>query len=101
MPLTLCLYCPGDSTVFPCSMARAASWDPPSEQHIASAIGIEARAKWNLYYKLHGHTPRFNAEGLSLTLYAPEINLCRDPRWGRCQASRGEVYTHIHKNVCC
>lgn len=80
----------GDSTVFPCSLARAASFNPELESKIAMAIAIEARAKWNEYIRLHGTTPAYNSEGLALTLYAPEINLCRDPRWGRCQESRGE-----------
>ena len=69
----------GDSTVFPCSLARAAAWDPELEEQIARAIGVEARAKWNEYRRLHGESPPYHAEGLSLTLYAPEINLCRDP----------------------
>jgi len=71
----------GDSTVFPCSLARAASWDTELEGQVARATGVEARAKWNEYLKLHGEPPPYNAEGLSLTLYAPEINICRDPRW--------------------
>ena len=80
----------GDATVFPCSLARAASFDPALEEQVARAIGVEARAKWNSFILTHGHSPPYNAEGLSLTLYAPEINVCRDPRWGRCQESRGE-----------
>ena len=80
----------GLSTVFPCSLGRAAAWDPDLERKIASAIAVEARSKWNIYSHLHNSTPQYRAEGLSLTLYAPEMNLCRDPRWGRCQESRGE-----------
>lgn len=75
----------GDATVFPCSLARAATFDPELELLVARAIGVEARAKWNSYILAHGHSPPYDAEGLSLTLYAPEINVCRDPRWGRCQ----------------
>eukprot|EP00039_Didymoeca_costata_P024061 m.9126 g.9126 ORF g.9126 m.9126 type:complete len:807 (+) comp4012_c0_seq2:204-2624(+) len=80
----------GDSTVFPSSVARAASFNLDLEEKIGVTIGIEARAKWNEYISLHGGPPPYNAEGLALTLYAPEMNLCRDPRWGRCQESRGE-----------
>ena len=80
----------GDATSFPCSLARAASFNPELEQQIAQAIGVEARAKWNDFIRLHGVSPAYHSEGLALTLYAPEINLCRDPRWGRCQESRGE-----------
>ena len=36
----------GGSTVFPCSLARAASWNTDLEEHIAQATAKEARAKW-------------------------------------------------------
>ena len=62
----------GDATVFPCSLARACGWDPALEGRIARAIAVEARAKWNLYWKRHGTTPPYHAEGLSLTLCEPE-----------------------------
>ena len=78
----------GDSTSFPCSLARAAAFNPELEHQIAQAIGVEARAKWNDFIRLHGAHPPYHAEGLALTLYAPEINLCRDPRWGRCQGEK-------------
>ena len=42
----------GDSTVFPCSLARAAAFDPALEEEIARAIGVEARAKWNDYQRV-------------------------------------------------
>jgi hypothetical protein len=61
----------GDSTVFPCSLARAASFDVELEEQIAQATAVEARAKWNDYIERHGAPPPFTAEGLSLTLYAP------------------------------
>ena len=80
----------GSSTVFPCSLARAATFDVVLEEEVARATAVEARAKWNIYRTVHGKAPGYTAEGLSLTLYAPEMNLCRDPRWGRCQESRGE-----------
>ena len=71
----------GNSTVFPCSLARAAAFNPDTEAQIARAIGVEARAKWNAYLQRHGTPPPYHAEGLSLTMYSPEINLCRDPRY--------------------
>jgi beta-glucosidase len=80
----------GDATSFPCSLARAAAFHPELEHKIARAIGVEARAKWNDFLRLHGAPPGYHTQGLALTLYSPEINLCRDPRWGRCQESRGE-----------
>ena len=54
-------------------LPRAAAFHPELELQIARAIGVEARAKWNAYTARHGTTPPYNAEGLSLTLYAPEI----------------------------
>ena len=45
----------------------------------------------NQFRQQHGGaTPPYHSQGISLTTYAPEINLCRDPRWGRCEESRGE-----------
>lgn len=64
------------------------------EWRVAHATAVEGRAQYNQYLASHnGQPPPFNYEGLSLTYYAPEINLCRDPRWGRCQESRGECPT--------
>jgi beta-glucosidase len=80
---------PGNESSFPCSLARAAAFDPEMEQLIGRATGEEARAKWNQYrLDNHGATPPYHSQGISLTTYAPEINLCRDPRWGRCQVGR-------------
>ena len=84
----------GDATSFPCSLARAAAFNPELEHQIAQVIGVEARAKWNDFIRLHGASPAYHSEGLALTLYAPEINLCRDPRWGRCQGERTLASCH-------
>ena len=65
----------GDSTSFPCSLARAAAFNPELEEQIAQVIGVEARAKWNDFIRLHGAPPPYDSEGLALTLYAPEINV--------------------------
>jgi hypothetical protein len=69
----------GDSTSFPCSLARAATFNPEMERQIAQAIGVEARAKWNDFIRLHGAPPAYHSEGLALTLYAPEINVRPSP----------------------
>ena len=67
---------PGNESSFPCSLARAAAFDPEMEEMIARATGEEARAKWNQYRLLHdGATPPYHSEGISLTTYAPEINV--------------------------
>ena len=69
---------PGNVTSFPCSLARAAAFDPRVEELIGRATGEEARAKWNLYRQQHhDETPPYHSQGISLTTYAPEVNLCR------------------------
>ncbi|AZO93138.1 glycoside hydrolase family 3 C-terminal domain-containing protein [Halocella sp. SP3-1] len=62
----------GNSTCFPVSMARAASWDIDLEERIADVMGIEARAQGANYYG-----------GVC-------INLLRHPAWGRAQETFGE-----------
>jgi beta-glucosidase len=71
---------PGNESSFPCSLARAGAFDPEMEELIARATGEEARAKWNQYrLNNNGATPPYNSQGISLTTYAPEINVCSSP----------------------
>ena len=84
----------GNSTCFPCTMARGASFDPDLEWRIGAAMGIEARA-----------------QGCNLS-GAVCINLLRHPGWGRAQETYGEDQHHLgamgaalgqgiqHHNVC-
>lgn len=69
----------GKSTVFPQPIGLASTWDSDLMEHIGTAIGEEARA----YYKK-------NDEKGGLTLWAPTIDMERDPRWGRTEESYGE-----------
>ncbi|HEV6964443.1 glycoside hydrolase family 3 C-terminal domain-containing protein [Roseateles sp.] len=77
----------GVATVFPQAIGLAASWDAPLLQDVGTAIGSEARAK---------STPppagasRDSARYGGLTIWSPNINLFRDPRWGRGQETYGE-----------
>ena len=75
----------GVATVFPQSIGMAASFDPPLMQKVAEAIAEEGRAKYN---KSVAHGDRGIYKGL--TFWAPNINLFRDPRWGRGQETCGE-----------
>ncbi len=75
----------GVSTVFPQSIAMAASFDTELMNRVATAISDEVRAKYN-QYKTFGDT-RGN-EGL--TCWSPNINIFRDPRWGRGHETYGE-----------
>jgi hypothetical protein len=62
----------GCPTSFPCPMALAASFDSNLWSEIGLAIGLESRAL-------------YNAGAGAIWLFAPNINPCREPRWGRCQ----------------
>ncbi|MBE2221854.1 MAG: glycoside hydrolase family 3 C-terminal domain-containing protein, partial [Anaerolineae bacterium] len=76
----------GRATVFPQAIGMAATWDAPLIEKVASAIGDEARAK-------HHEAVRRNGRSLiyqGLTMWSPNVNIFRDPRWGRGQETWGE-----------
>ena len=75
----------GTATVFPQAIGLAAMFDEQRVQAIADAVATEARAKFN------GHQ-RQGVTGIykGLTLWSPNINIYRDPRWGRGQETYGE-----------
>ncbi len=75
----------GTATVFPQSIAMAASFNAELMERIATAISDEVRAKYNAFKKI-GDTEIY--EGL--TCWAPNINVFRDPRWGRGHETYGE-----------
>jgi len=74
----------GYATVFPQAIGLAATWNPALLQQVGELISIEARAKLNaIGDESHGRN-----EGL--TIWSPNINIFRDPRWGRGQETYGE-----------
>ena len=75
----------GTATVFPQAIAMAASFHPEKLQEVAQAISDEARAKYNEYRKF-GDTDVYQG----LTFWSPNINIFRDPRWGRGHETYGE-----------
>jgi beta-glucosidase len=75
----------GLATVFPQAIGLAATWDDSLLFQTASVISDEARAKHEDYVR-RGERQRY--EGL--TFWSPNINLFRDPRWGRGQETYGE-----------
>jgi beta-glucosidase len=75
----------GTATVFPEPMGLAATFDVPLIHNLAIAIGIEARAK---HYQAVRAGRRDIMEGLDF--WSPNINIFRDPRWGRGQETYGE-----------
>src|SRR5215469_11787274 len=75
----------GRATVFPETIGLAATWDKDLIFRAATAISDEARAKNNDFVR---RGKRFIYEGL--TFWTPNINLFRDPRWGRGMETYGE-----------
>ncbi|MBN2612927.1 MAG: glycoside hydrolase family 3 C-terminal domain-containing protein [Bacteroidales bacterium] len=75
----------GKATVFPQAIGLAATFDEDLIFRVASAISDEARAKYNAAQK-KGNTKRY----MGLTFWTPNINIFRDPRWGRGQETYGE-----------
>lgn len=73
----------GPATVFPTPIALAATFDAALVRRVASAIGREARARY-----FDDRLPR--TPFVSLCFWTPNINLLRDPRWGRGQETWGE-----------
>ena len=77
----------GVATVFPQAIAGAATWDPELWHNAAAAMGDEARAKHNEAARLSGGaTERY----FGLDMWSPNVNIFRDPRWGRGQETYGE-----------
>jgi len=75
----------GIATVFPAPMGISATFDVPLIHDMAAAIGTEGRAKHNQAVRAGR---RDILEGLDF--WAPNINIARDPRWGRAQETYGE-----------
>lgn len=75
----------GLATVFPQAIGLAATWDDSLMLRVATTISDEARAKHHEYVR---NDSRQRYQGL--TFWSPNINLFRDPRWGRGQETYGE-----------
>ena len=75
----------GYATVFPQAIGLAAAWDTDLMHQVADVISTEARAKHHEFVR---HNQRARYEGL--TFWSPNINIFRDPRWGRGQETYGE-----------
>jgi beta-glucosidase len=75
----------GIATVFPQAIGMAATWDTPLVKRMAEATSDEARAK---HHEFARQGDRRIYKGL--TFWTPNINIIRDPRWGRGQETYGE-----------
>ena len=76
----------GRATVFPQAIGLAATFDTALVRRVARAIAYEGRAKYHDALR-HGRPGR---QYLGLTYWSPNINIFRDPRWGRGQETYGE-----------
>jgi beta-glucosidase len=75
----------GHATVFPQAIGMAATWDAAIVRRMGEVIATEARAKYNQAQREGQHGIFYG-----LTFWSPNINLFRDPRWGRGQETYGE-----------
>ena len=78
----------GTATMFPQPVAMASMFDPEMIRKIGDVVATEARAKYNEASK-HGDRDIYKG----LTFWSPNINLFRDPRWGRGQETYSEDRT--------
>jgi len=78
----------GKATVFPQAIGMAATFDTDLEYRMGCAVAVEARAKHAAALRFSGDcsTPIYRG----LTFWSPNINIFRDPRWGRGQETFGE-----------
>lgn len=75
----------GYATLFPQAIGLAATWDTELQHQVATVISIEARAKYDQAMRDNLHSIYYG-----LTIWSPNINIFRDPRWGRGQETYGE-----------
>jgi beta-glucosidase len=75
----------GYATVFPQAIGLAATWDTTLMHSVGDTISTEARAKYSDAIAHGNHRIYFG-----LTIWSPNINIFRDPRWGRGQETYGE-----------
>ena len=75
----------GMATVFPQAIGMAATFDDELLEHVADVTSTEGRAKYNMFQKYEDY-------GIykGITFWTPNVNIFRDPRWGRGQETYGE-----------
>jgi beta-glucosidase len=77
----------GIATVFPEPVGMASTWNPELLHQEGHVVGLEGRAKFNNYISRHNGDAKW---WTGLTFWTPNINVFRDPRWGRGQETYGE-----------
>ena len=73
------------TTLFPQALTMASSFDHTLLHSIGTAIADEVRGKYNVAFQMGKYNYPYG-----LICWAPVVNVCRDPRWGRCQEGYGE-----------
>lgn len=77
----------GNATVFPQAIGLAATWDTALMKEIGDAIALEGRANFNAAMR---RDPKGTGRYFGVNYWTPNINIYRDPRWGRGQETYGE-----------
>ena len=75
----------GYATVFPQAIGMAATWDAPLIHEEGHVIGLEARGRYNSAIREDNHSIFYGMD-----FWSPNVNIFRDPRWGRGQETYGE-----------
>ncbi|HVV56344.1 MAG TPA: glycoside hydrolase family 3 N-terminal domain-containing protein [Mucilaginibacter sp.] len=75
----------GEATIFPQAIGMAATFNDSLIRQVSNVISTEARAKYNLAIQKNRHL-----QYMGLSFWTPNINIFRDPRWGRGQETYGE-----------
>ena len=75
----------GEATVYPMPIALAATFDPASVEFMFTLVANEARSKYRMAQDTGGY-----GDYTGLTFFTPNINIFRDPRWGRGMETYGE-----------
>jgi beta-glucosidase len=75
----------GEATIFPQAIGMAATFNESLVDSVSNVISTEARAKYNVSTAMDRHL-----QYMGLTFWTPNINIFRDPRWGRGQETYGE-----------
>ncbi len=84
--------CYDDVTVFPQVIALGATFDAPQQLEIYTAVSDEARAVWNTtnHHQMGVNQTNSSIWHQGLSFWCPNVNIFRDPRWGRGQETPGE-----------
>ncbi len=75
----------GRATVFPQPIALGATFDPDLVRRVGDAVATEGRAKFEVAQRLQNYS-----RNAGLTFWSPNVNIFRDPRWGRGMETYGE-----------